>query len=247
MRILLIDDDITQKNFVEQALPVGTEVVYAGTLEGGISYLDDHDVDLVLLDIRLPNIWNYGEGYRRLSGFHPEVPVVGFTAFPDDQFADGLIREGLCDMYYKPDNSIEPEIAERQLRTKVVKALGMWDYRQKQLQSLSAVPALITDLRNDLRELSKEIREIKITVVTNVSRIEIVEKDILAVSRRHDLEDTTKIQSDLDKAKSFGQRGVEREKGIWSVVIKVVGILIPLSVGAFNWGRIREWWNAITK
>jgi hypothetical protein len=61
------------------------------------------------------------------------------------------------------------------------------------------------------------------------------------------LEDSAKIQSELEKAKSVGQRGVEREKGIWSVVIKVVGILIPLSVGAFNFNRIKEWWQAITK
>jgi response regulator RpfG family c-di-GMP phosphodiesterase len=246
MRILLIDDDITQKNFVEQALPPGTEIIYTGTLEGGISYLDDHTVDLVLLDIRLPNVWN-GEGFRRLSGFHPEVPVVGFTAFPDDQFADSLIREGLCDMYYKPDSSIEPEIAERLLRTKVVKALGMWDYRQKQLQSLSAVPDLIINLRREFRELTKEVHECMSIASLNTSRLNIIEQGIQTINRRHDLEDAAKVQSDLEKAKSVGQRGVEREKGIWSVVIKVVGILIPLGVGAFNFGRIREWWNAITK
>jgi CheY-like chemotaxis protein len=246
MRILLIDDDITQKNFVEQALPPGTEIIYTGTLEGGISYLDDHTVDLVLLDIRLPNVWN-GEGFRRLSGFHPEVPVVGFTAYADDQFASALIRDGMCDMYYKPNASIDPVIAQMQLRTVVIKALGMWDLRQEQLRSLSSVPGLIIDLRRDFRELTKEVHECMSIASSNKARLNTIEQSIQTIDRRHDLEDAAKIQSELEKAKSVGQRGVEREKGFWGVVVKVVGILIPLSVGAFNWGRIREWWNAITK
>ena len=77
--ILLVDDDASVRESVKKVLnDAGYDVVLAaGGLEA-IAQFDAHAIDLVLLDIGLPN-QNGWEACRHLSREHANVPIIVIT------------------------------------------------------------------------------------------------------------------------------------------------------------------------
>lgn len=79
MTIMLVDDDASVRKAVEKVLRgAGYEVVLAaGGLEA-VARVQARPIDLVLLDIGLPNK-NGWEACQHLNREHPKVPIVVIT------------------------------------------------------------------------------------------------------------------------------------------------------------------------
>ncbi|MEF2145402.1 MAG: sigma-54 dependent transcriptional regulator [Desulfovibrionaceae bacterium] len=101
-RILIIDDDLEVCGTIESlSTRLGHESVSAHTLEQGLTVLEQGDVDVVFLDIRLPD----GNGLDRLpdvkaSPGSPEVIIL--TGKGDADGAELAIQGGVWDYLLKP-------------------------------------------------------------------------------------------------------------------------------------------------
>jgi DNA-binding response OmpR family regulator len=102
MQILIIEDDQAIVRFLEQGLAAhGHRVISADNGEDGVWLALDESVDLVLLDIMLPQ----RDGHRVLERIRlrrPELPVLMLTARDDIQNKVNALDAGADDYLTKP-------------------------------------------------------------------------------------------------------------------------------------------------
>ncbi len=109
-KILILDDEEALRAIIAQRLKrKGYEILEAGTAEEGLSYLKDNLVDVVLLDIKLPD----GDGLILLPKFkqlQPDLQVVMLTGNGTIESAIEAMKRGAYDYLTKPCNLSELEI-----------------------------------------------------------------------------------------------------------------------------------------
>ncbi len=99
--ILLVDDDVGDCRLVQLVLakpsqPVDFAVETAGTLTQGLQLLKHGGVDLVLLDLSLPDSRGI-ETVRKTHEANPNVPIVVLTGLSDEEVGLEAIRSGAED------------------------------------------------------------------------------------------------------------------------------------------------------
>lgn len=103
MKILQIEDNPGDARLVREMLKeaqVDFTLRHAGTLESGLRSLSGHDVDVVLLDLGLPE----SRGLETLSAFQAQaahLPVVVMTSVDDEEQAVQAVRQGADDYLVK--------------------------------------------------------------------------------------------------------------------------------------------------
>ena len=102
LHVMVVDDDETvRKACCEIAGQMGCPVVGAGNATAAQAILKDHQIDLILLDLKLPG----GGGMALLEQvkmLHPETAVVVMTAFATVSSAVEAMRIGASDYLTKP-------------------------------------------------------------------------------------------------------------------------------------------------
>jgi diguanylate cyclase (GGDEF)-like protein len=104
IRTLLIEDNPADARVIQEALSESPEVAFdlkwADGLARGLQKLNSEPVDLVLLDLHLPE----SRGLDTLSTTHacaPAVPIVVLTALDDNELALKAVRSGAQDYLVK--------------------------------------------------------------------------------------------------------------------------------------------------
>jgi len=122
MRILIIDDEPVMQDILATLLRrEGFSVLQATTAQQGLRLADEHEVDLVLLDLMLPD--RHGlEVLAELKKRDPEIVVVVITAFSSVESAITAMREGAFHYIPKPFKNqeviltVRKGLEQRQLR-----------------------------------------------------------------------------------------------------------------------------------
>lgn len=123
-RILVIDDDDSLRRVVEYNLAEdGHRVITAADGSGGLEAFQHESVDLVLTDIRMPQMEGI-ELLTRLKAMQPDLPVIILTAFGTIDSAVEAMRLGAFDYLTKP-------FSRDQLRASVRKALEVAELRSE--------------------------------------------------------------------------------------------------------------------
>ncbi len=108
-RVLVVDDEAVVRNGIRRALKSrGTETVPAADGEEALSLLDHQHFDLVLLDIRMPDM----DGMtvlREIQSRHPGTPVIMITGYPTIDTAVECTKLGAQDYLVKPFRLAELE------------------------------------------------------------------------------------------------------------------------------------------
>jgi len=102
-RILLIEDNPGDARLVEIALrddALDCAVHAIERLEDSVSILDAGDVDLILLDLGLPDSQGL-EGFHRLRAQAPDIPIIILTGEGDLKTAHEAVRQGAQDYLIK--------------------------------------------------------------------------------------------------------------------------------------------------
>ena len=100
--LLLVEDEPDVASFVQQGLEEeGYEVSWVKTGQRGLEYVRQSGIDLVLLDIRLPDLSGL-EVCERLRLHRPEVPVMMLTALDAVEDRVKGLRAGADDYLPKP-------------------------------------------------------------------------------------------------------------------------------------------------
>ena len=116
--ILVIDDDESLRRVVEYNLEQeGHRVLTAADGAGGLATFRSHSIDLVLTDIRMPEMDGL-ELLARLKAMQADLPVIILTAHGTIDSAVDAIKLGAADYLTKPFN-------REQLKTAVQKALDV--------------------------------------------------------------------------------------------------------------------------
>ncbi|MFH0778566.1 MAG: ATP-binding protein [Candidatus Eisenbacteria bacterium] len=105
IRLLVVDDDEADVRLVKCALGraqhrEGFVFETAKTLSECLQALKNRDLNLVLLDLGLPDC-NGVETVRRVSRAVPEIPIVVLTGLADEEMGLAAIREGAEDYLVK--------------------------------------------------------------------------------------------------------------------------------------------------
>jgi len=117
IRVLLIEDNPGDARLVEEALHAAKgikfEIEWSDRLSKGLERIAEGGVDVVLLDLLLPDSY----GFDTLDWLHsqaPNVPVVVLTAVEDEAFALEAVKRGAQDFLHKAH--IDPSSSETLVR-----------------------------------------------------------------------------------------------------------------------------------
>jgi len=101
-RVLVIDDDASIRESLEMYLQdKGLAVRTADTGNGGFKACLDYNPQVVILDVRLPDVSGL-EILRRIVEIRPEAKVIVITAYHDMESSIEAMRRGAYDYIQKP-------------------------------------------------------------------------------------------------------------------------------------------------
>ncbi len=162
--ILIIEDDPDGRRSVEDAMQVsGYHTLSSDNGENGIGLFKKHDVDVILSDIRLPDI-NGLEILSRIRQLDEHVPILLMTAYGTVSSAVTALKSGAYDYILKP-----LDLAD--IQTKVARAIETRKLRsqisslKQTLHARQSSRAIIT--RSD--KILKILKQIKAITSTQAS------------------------------------------------------------------------------
>ncbi|PSJ44408.1 glutamate dehydrogenase [Zobellella endophytica] len=157
IRLLLIEDNQLHSRLIQQLLKADTrlqcEVEAVACLADGLARLAGGEVDLVLLDLVLPDSQEL-ETLLRVRLAAPQVPVVILTSLDDVKLAARAVESGAYDYLVK--SNLKSTALSRSIRYTLSRARargGEWDspmFRLAQQQFLKA--AQYMDLDDNIRQ-----------------------------------------------------------------------------------------------
>jgi phosphoserine phosphatase RsbU/P len=109
VRVLLVEDNPADADLIREALEEaearasgvpGFELIHVDRLASGEARLAAGDIELVLLDLSLPDSHGF-ETFRRLGSRFPSVPIVVLSGLADEELAMRAVREGAQDYLVK--------------------------------------------------------------------------------------------------------------------------------------------------
>ena len=104
LRALLIEDNKDQTFIVEKILKVSKKAAFsveiADTLAKGLELLAKNNIDVILLDLTLPDSIGL-DTFARVHAHAPKVPIVIMTGADDDTQAKTALSKGAQDYLVK--------------------------------------------------------------------------------------------------------------------------------------------------
>ncbi len=96
IRIIIVDDHAVVRRGLKQILDETLDLVVSDEASSGFELLDKvkkANFDVVLLDISMPGIDGL-DTLKELKIIKPELPVLIFTIYPEDQYAVRVLKAG---------------------------------------------------------------------------------------------------------------------------------------------------------
>ena len=114
--VLIVDDSDRNRKLARDVLrAAGFRTIEAATAGQGIALAREHLPDLILMDLRLPDL--DGSEAARMLASEPQtskIPVVAVTALPLDADDDWLLDAGFAGYILKPiDVETFPDVVRR--------------------------------------------------------------------------------------------------------------------------------------
>ena len=117
-KILIIEDETTIREMLAEILKKQGYIIHqAADGTSGLKLIQKHNFDLILLDLRLPDIHGL-EVMEKLRKFDNHVLVVVMTAYPEVRTAVSALKAGAHDYIKKPFELDEmKKLVQRSLET----------------------------------------------------------------------------------------------------------------------------------
>lgn len=150
LSILLVEDNPGDARLIEELLSdscgtAGFRLKHAGAFSEAAAQLGNGEIDVVLLDLSLPDSQGF-DTFARARDAAPETPIVVLTGMDDEQLALKAVREGAQDYLIKGD--VDSALLERVLRYSIER------HRiQRELRDLNA------NLEKRVSERTQELSE----------------------------------------------------------------------------------------
>jgi two-component system response regulator HydG len=155
IKLLIVDDDASVRQVCEALLnAMGVDTFSAASAREALSLLERRPVDVVLTDLRMPNMDGL-EFTSALRAAHPDVYVILMSGAGSIQTAVEAIKLGAYDFITKPFRSNQLRQILHRIDDERALNLDAWQLRQ-QAEQLGAV-ALLLDRSPELRQIHKFI------------------------------------------------------------------------------------------
>ena len=99
--ILVVDDDIAHRTMLRILLEWEYEISEADCGSIAIEKVQKTHFDLVLMDVRMPEISGV-EALDKIKALNPEIPIVMMTAYSSNEVAAKALEKGACGYLTKP-------------------------------------------------------------------------------------------------------------------------------------------------
>jgi len=118
MKILIVDDEINIRMTLKDILDdEGYETLMAGTGEKAISIAAKENIDMIILDVKLPGIDGI-ETFKQIHKNKPELDVLMISGHSDISTAVNAVKLGAYDFLEKPLSMIKILTAARNIQEK---------------------------------------------------------------------------------------------------------------------------------
>ena len=135
--VLIVDDEPRIRDALTRVLdPMGFVTSTAGRGDEGLDILSRNNIDIVLLDLKLPDI-NGMEVLRTICDRHPHIVVIIITGFGSVQTAAEAMRNGAYDLLPKPFEPDQLRIAINRALEKMRLERAARQLQQERLRTLS--------------------------------------------------------------------------------------------------------------
>lgn len=152
IELLLIEDDTISQRTADVVLAkssktVGYDISRAGSLAMALDSLKEHEFDLILLDLGLPDS-NGTRGIRQIRKTCAEVPIIALTGQADEEVGLEAIKSG-ADDYLTRDETLQGILA-RTIRYTIE--------RKKITRELKEAKLRAEKLQEDTERANKQLR-----------------------------------------------------------------------------------------
>jgi signal transduction histidine kinase len=138
IKVLLIEDNpadahlirllLTKNRTLSAELPPEFEVLHVNRLKAGIAYLSQMSLDIILLDLSLPD--SHGtETFEKAKERAAHTPIVVLSGLDDENFAVKAMQLGAQDYLVK--GNIESDVLERAIRYAIERQYLITELQQK--------------------------------------------------------------------------------------------------------------------
>jgi signal transduction histidine kinase len=153
-RVLLVEDNLAEARWIQERLleqeGARFEIESAGRLATGLSRLRADDIDVVLLDLGLPESQGR-DTFARVQSQAPHVPIIVLTGMEDEDLAGKLVQEGAQDYLVK--GRVDRNLLVRAIRYAVGRKRGEQQIRRLKEQLEQRVIARTAELAAANKEL----------------------------------------------------------------------------------------------
>jgi two-component system cell cycle sensor histidine kinase/response regulator CckA len=162
-RVLLIEDNPGDARLLKEMLSEARGgpfcLQWAHSLSAGLEYLADCDVDVVLLDLSLPDSQGLNS-LARLQTRSPQLPIIVLTGLDDEDLAATAVRKGAQDYLIK--GQVDPHLLTRAARYAIERRNAEQERRRLQerlihAQKMEAVGTLAGGIAHEFNNINGEI------------------------------------------------------------------------------------------
>ena len=126
IKVLLVEDNPGDARLVQDMLADAKNISFAvdwkQTLAGALERLTKKDLDVVLLDLGLPDSPQRAASFTRVQSAAPGMPIVILTGLDDETFAVTTVRRGAQDYLVK--GRIDTDTLVRTIRYGIARKIG---------------------------------------------------------------------------------------------------------------------------
>jgi DNA-binding NtrC family response regulator len=150
LKLLVVDDEETVRILFQRVLQAaGYDVDIAANGEEALSLISDGNIDVVLLDIKMPRLSGI-DVLSKISTDWPDICVIMVTAVADVQTAVGAMKLGAYDYITKPFDR------DKVLR-KIRQSIERWQKQAEERQHYLQLEQNITDRTRQMQEQFTEL------------------------------------------------------------------------------------------
>ena len=114
LNVLLIEDNIADqvlfKEYLKETIISQKQLSVVNSLEAGITLLQKKPIDILLLDLSLPDSFGL-KGFQRIKQLFPQLAIVILTGLSNNDIATDALKSGAQDYLLK--GAFEPAVLEK--------------------------------------------------------------------------------------------------------------------------------------